>query len=480
MPITNETFGISARVALCTLFNLDYDQSKFHSRVDEKIHDVFFRVFNNSQEIKKLKLNTFLDNSDEYNDQFISRSPHNFTNEDGKTISIWTFMNNNPKPCPKVAGQPGVEKANKLFGHLFNKEIDKNTFKELVIKKTQELLDIYADYLFISDYSIFIYPTTSSPDLWNPDEYTIKIIESNTLGNIEFNQSNITFTKSLTEWNESNTVKFNNNSIGEFQVHSATNRFIKFRFFLKSLIELIDVKVRNNETLGATTEYVICKHFNLSIPSTSNLSKRADKVLIKPITDTIIRAFTELPQPIQYVGTEGGQREGSKSSVDFILEGNKTMSLKTNTTKTNKVCPPEIGQPSFKTFDHYFSKSGLYIPPIDEQKFKSVVINNPHFLFIQYIEKLFDCDELLWIYGENPSLSSFNFKTISSINIQSKIDIFKENSNFSFTRDLTTWNESNSMKYNGTSIGEFQVHSLRKSLKFRFNFYNLIEILKLS
>jgi hypothetical protein len=389
-------------------------------------------------------------------------------------------MNNTPKPCPKVAGQPGVDKANKLFGHLYPSTIDKRTFKDLVITKTQDLLDIYFDYLFISDFSVFVYLKDSTSNLWNPSDYVVKIIESKTLGNIEFTQSSITFSNSISQWNESNTVRLNNRSIGEFQVHTASNRFIKFRFFLKNLIEFVDYKNKNNETLGATTEFVICKHFNLKIPQSANLIDRADKTLIQPLTKTVISAFNELPNPISYVGAEGGSRQGSKSSVDFLLEENKTLSLKTNLSKSNKVCPPEIGQPSFKTFDHYFSDSGFYVPPIDETKFKEMVVNNPEFLFFEYIDKLFDCDELLWIYGENSALSSFNYKVVSSYQIEENLEFFRNKEKYSFTRTLMEWNESNTMKYNDISIGEFQVHSSRNSLKFRFNYYNLMELLKLT
>jgi hypothetical protein len=480
MAVNNETFGISAKIALCEIFELDYDHSKFRLRVDDRAFNVLTRVFKKNKEINKMKLNSFLDNSGEFNDEFISRSPHNFTNENGQTISIWTFMNNNPKPCPKVVGQPGVEKANKLFGHLFDRAIDKITFKELVITKSQDLLDVYFDYLFISDISIFVYLKDSSSDLYNPEDYIIKIIDSKSLGSIDFNQSNISFTKTLSQWNESNTIRFNNKSIGEFQVHTASDRFIKFRFFLKNLIELIEFKQRNNETLGATAEYVICDYFKLKIPVSSNLITRADKSLIKSITPAIVSAFKELPKAITYVGTEGGSRQGSKSSIDFVLEGDRSLSLKTNVSKSNKVCPPEIGQPSFKTFDHYFSGSGFYTPPINEQKFKEMVINNPQFLFFKYVEKLFDCDELLWIYGENPALTSFDFKIVSSNQIENQLSIFNNKEMYAFTRSLQEWNESNTMKYNNVSIGEFQVHSMRGSLKFRFNYFNLIEMLNLN
>ena len=49
---------------------------------------------------------------------------------------------------------------------------------------------------------------------------------------------------------------------------------------------------------------------------------------------------------------------------------------------------------------------------------------------------------------------------------------------FSFSQpNISTWNESNSVSYNGISLGEFQVHNNRNCFKFRFNFENLFVIL---
>jgi hypothetical protein len=45
----------------------------------------------------------------------------------------------------------------------------------------------------------------------------------------------------------------------------------------------------------------------------------------------------------------------------------------------------------------------------------------------------------------------------------------------SFTQTLASWNESCTVKYDGISIGEFQVHNNRNCFKFRFNFSGLIE-----
>lgn len=474
MEINNETFGVCSKIALCKIFNLDYNEDRYNSRINEKVVALFEDVFSINTEIKALNLKIFLDNSFDYNSDIIARSPHNFTNKSEETISIWTFKSNDPKVCPKVVGQPGIDKANKLFGHLIKSHIDKITFKDLVISKPEELLNIYIDYLFLSDISIFIYLKSGCLDTWNPYNYVVKIYHKADLNEIEFDKTQLSFTKNRSEWNESNTIKQNGISIGEFQVHSGESRFVKFRFFLKNLFPLLEKQKSNNETLGVTSEYVICKLFNLSYSKNINLVERSDSRLIKAITPTIQKAFIELPIPIKYSGAEVGLRKGSKSSSDFILTGNRTLSLKTNFKKTNKVCPPEIGQPSFKTFDFYFGKTSNYLPPIDEKKFKEFVINNPDFLFKEYAIRLFDCDDLLWLFGINSDLSNFDYrivrdgaKTVDSIRVKNK--------DFTFTKNLKTWNESNTLKYNNKTIGEFQVHSMRKSLKFRFHFFNLIE-----
>ena len=474
--INNETIGISSKVALCTLFDLELNKSKYSNRISERAHNNFLHLFRNNSEILNLNLVEFYDNSSEFNDEYISRSPHNFRTQSGETVGVWTFKSNSPKVCPKVAGQPGIDTANKLFGHLQNDTIDKTTFKKLAIKKTSELLEIYLDYLFLSDISIFIYLNGSSDDAFS-NQYTINVVRTNQINDINFASSKISFTRNLNEWNESNTVKYDGTSIGEFQVHSDSSRFIKFRFFLKNLLPLLKTSIATNETLGATTEYVICKNFNLHIPESANIEKRINIRIVDALKSTVKSSFHNQPKPIEYVGASAGQRKGSKSSVDFILEDNLTMSVKSNHSKNNKVCPPEIGQPSFRTFDHYFGGIGLYEPPVTSEVFKSVVMDNANFFIEKYIEHLFDCDRLFWVYGINRDITQFESKFLSGE--ETLIENLKSFNidEFSFTRDLQNWNESNTIKLNDISIGEFQVHQARASLKFRFQLYNLLGLL---
>ncbi len=88
------------------------------------------------------------------------------------------------------------------------------------------------------------------------------------------------------------------------------------------------------------------------------------------------------------------------------------------------------------------------------------------------MEFLFDSDYLLWIKEDkNGDFSLDYFPKHYGCN-------FKWDPNkFSFTCDLNSWNESNTVKYNGVTLGEFQVHKNRNCYKFRFDLSNLEKII---
>jgi hypothetical protein len=93
-------------------------------------------------------------------------------------------------------------------------------------------------------------------------------------------------------------------------------------------------------------------------------------------------------------------------------------------------------------------------------------------LLKEYLKFLNECDYILWsLYLNENNITS---------KLVGKNDL--ENISFSpqliqYSNDFTT-KSSVTIKYgiNNNSIGEFQVHSARNSLKFRFNFNNLLSI----
>ena len=184
------------------------------------------------------------------------------------------------------------------------------------------------------------------------------------------------------------------------------------------------------------------------------------------------KAFEKLPPAIKHSGSTAGERgEQSKCSYDFVLQENKTLSLKTN--KGKMVCPPEVGQPGSKTCLLYFSE--FFEPGTDEvnsENFKEMVYANIEKIMPIYVEHLFDSDWLLWIYETK---KGYEYQAIS----KDDIGVFSwERNRFSFTKPtIEEWNESNTVKYDGVTIGEFQVHKNRNCFKFRFQMENLLKII---
>jgi len=227
----------------------------------------------------------------------------------------------------------------------------------------------------------------------------------------------------------------------------------------------------NNESLGQTAEKVIC---DISGIDASGLIGRSIPRLEEAIRPILEQACKKLPRIIRHHGLDRGGRGGqSKSVIDFSCENGETISVKT-TRNSYKICPSECGQPGADTFDKYFRH--LYDDPddrISHQKFKALCLGKPHEMMPIYLEHVFDCDYLLWLYF---CKKDKGFKIIR----RSDVSFFKWNRDkFSFTKDINSWNESCTVKYHSITLGEYQVHRHRNSYKFRFNMRNLYTLLGL-
>tara|TARA_Y100000590_G_scaffold465372_1_gene637529 strand:+ start:26690 stop:27391 length:702 start_codon:yes stop_codon:yes gene_type:complete len=230
----------------------------------------------------------------------------------------------------------------------------------------------------------------------------------------------------------------------------------------------------NNETLGQSAEKVIC---DLNELDSSHLITRSNKFYENELHFLIKKALKDLPKIIKHAGLEKGSRGGqSKSPIDFYLEENKTLSIKTNKNANMKVCPSEVGQASWNVLNIHF-KEILHINQIhslNRDNFKKIVFNSIHNLMPIYLKHLMHCDYLLWIFQKKNEFNYEIFKKDNFKNIVWKLE------NFKFTKNLLTWNESCTVKYNDISIGEFQLHNNRSpNKKFRFNLKNLSKIMNL-
>ena len=321
-------------------------------------------------------------------------------------------------------------------------------------------MPIFIDCLFQSDYTVLINPA----DLSN-----FQIIKSSELGQYSFDRDEFSFTRGLSTWVESTTLKYHNKSIAEIQTHR--ERTFKFRFAVSAISEWIKLVKENNETLGMSAEAAICKHFDIDEPD--SFASRTSPTIVSKLIPIVEEAFKILPNAQKHTGSETGSRGGnSKCSYDFVLSDGSTLSLKTN--KGKMVCPPEVGQPGADTCLQYFKD---FLPAdantVTNESFKSMVYEHIDDIIPIYVNHMFDSDWLLWIYQEK---GKYEFKVIN----QNDINVFKwEKEKFSFTKtDISLWNESNTVKYDGKTIGEFQVHNHRSCFKFRFHLANLLTLIK--
>ncbi len=241
----------------------------------------------------------------------------------------------------------------------------------------------------------------------------------------------------------------------------------------------------NNEADGIAAEVAICNTFD--VPINPAYAQRADQDILNFLlsSQAIPKIFQQnnLPHPIQHIA------EG-QNPVDFILESDQTLSVKTNQHNIGKVAPQNIGQPSQQTFFNYLETHHIIpdfnirtfltehnLPDNYESRafaFKNLVLDHTYQLLNTYWQNTFECDYLLLFFNLEKYLDPLqNYRIFDKQTNQPHWDKTK----FSFTRPLEKWNESSTLKYDGITIGEFQVHRNRDCFKFRFNMKGISKLL---
>lgn len=458
----NADYGLTLQKIICDYYELPINShayaqfnSSYNVNYEKDLIPIIPKMFEDIGS-KPVELLTY---TNKFTDHKQSTSPHNFFLENGETLSFRSVKTSD-KVAPRTVGQAGFERLNDYFGDIYGKEIkNQDDIKELIFNSIDETLPIFIDHFFQSDQTVII----SQKD---PNNY--KIIRNDEVGYVSFSRSDFRFTRDLTTWNESTTLKYHDKSIAEIQVHK--KRSFKFRFIVSALGEWLQKVKYTTETLGISTEAAICEIFNLEKPN--SFATRESRKYINDLKPVLIEAFKNMPDAIEHSGSTQGERGGvSKCSYDFVLEGNLTLSVKSN--KGKMVCPPEVGQPGAETCFLYFSK---FLPEgtteITKTNFKEMVYEHIHKLIPIYVNHLFDSDWLVWVYEVKDGYEHLEISKDKII----EYDWKKEK--FTFTRpSIDQWNESNTVKYDGKSIGEFQVHNNRNCYKFRFNLKNLLEMI---
>jgi hypothetical protein len=223
----------------------------------------------------------------------------------------------------------------------------------------------------------------------------------------------------------------------------------------------------NNESFGISCEYVLCNLYNLD----NNLHNRVNHEITDNLTILLNQFKTEFEQKyklscVEFIGAKNNH-------IDFKCNNNQTLSVKSNINNNNLCCPQNIGQCTFKSFVHkiqknyYFKSQTLNLK--SKYHIKKFIINNITKLFNIYFNNLFTCNYLLWI-RENKNLINYNIiKKPKKLNLNPAL--------FHFTKNIKTWNESNTLKYNNMTIGVFQIHNNRNCIKFRFNLDNVLKLI---
>lgn len=227
------------------------------------------------------------------------------------------------------------------------------------------------------------------------------------------------------------------------------------------------------EVIGISAEVAIADYYN--IPVNENYRKRGADVIIEQITPILGDVFKNIPTPSEHIAED-------QNPTDFLLENSSSLSVKTNKKKLGKVAPQIIGQPTSDTYFQHFSdllQEDIPVSYSDKAKlFKKFSIENIDLVLERYWKNLFHCDYLVYIFDvldKNGELNEKpNYLSLSRIN-----PINWEKDKFTFTQSLESWNESNTVKYKGISIGEFQVHNNRDCFKFRFLMNNILKLIEL-
>ena len=222
----------------------------------------------------------------------------------------------------------------------------------------------------------------------------------------------------------------------------------------------------NNELIGISAEIAVADTFK--VPINENYRKRGENDIVNVLENLLKENITEIfPKgviPIEHVA-EGG------NPIDFKLNNGKTLSVKTNKRQLGKVAPQIIGQPTAETyFSHMKNELLDDIPEFDdienklkERKlednyenrskiFKEISVKYIDIIINEYWKNLVECDYLLFFYNiidKNKKIS----KNPEYIIVTKELELPNfEKENFSFTKTLTNWNESNTVKYNYNSV----------------------------
>lgn len=239
----------------------------------------------------------------------------------------------------------------------------------------------------------------------------------------------------------------------------------------------------NNETVGISAELAIADVFNVKVSLLYRV--RGDEDIANSISGIIDDIFAQLniPLPVEHIAE-------NQNPVDFILENDQTLSVKSNQQRLGLVAPQVIGQPTSETYFAFLQNEfgfdineelrRLCLPDTYESRayvFKCFSMDNICMMLDVYWQYMFHCDHYLHFYNVLDRFGGLtnNPQCIALRNLPEQVHW--DPNLISFTQTVNTWSECNTLRYNRISIGQFQVHRNRNCLKFRFNIAGILKLI---
>lgn len=230
---TTEESGIWTEKILCDIINIPFNSKR--SYINKEEYPLFLKldIENNFKNyLDNLNIIKHVGNENKY---------HDYITFNNKTVSLKTCISNS-KICPQKIGQVSLKRFNELSLCNFKSTLE---YKMHIHDNTNSVLKMYIDNLFCCD--VLIYIKYKSGEITVFERQENKSVELK-IDNGDFKMKNIQ------DWNESTTIKYNDMSLAEIQVHNKRD-CLKCRFDVDTLVKLI-----KNEKISG----IDVKTFNLT------------------------------------------------------------------------------------------------------------------------------------------------------------------------------------------------------------------------
>lgn len=214
MVVLTEDLGKIFEMAICLLYETEYNGNYKYNMDDAMI---IKKLIYNLKYIFPYKLKHTAKNGNKYD--FTSLG------YDCKTLSAKTTKKNG-KVCPQITGQPSRKKFCSFFD--IDSSFDLDQIKLYIEDNIHILLTVYVSNTF--ECPVVYYNKYKNLLLFIQLKYKIN-----------WTNNNITFSHNLKykKWNESSSIKVDNITIGEFQVHNHRD-CIKFRWSFENLLNMFE------------------------------------------------------------------------------------------------------------------------------------------------------------------------------------------------------------------------------------------------